>query len=277
MLSNDPAIAPNATYYYAQCAFRTEDYVNCVKGMTVLARRWPNSSPIKKGYVTKFCVYMIDQVASVQTNWDYFRYSIRNDEKGNPIWRESIPPGPKLKRINPRLGFGLYRVLNYLQPNSPEDVAAKQKLQKMLDVPITMIWVDEKAAQTRYGHPGDFLTLFSTNEKKAFSKVICQRMFYDFETEYLYRFLNMHDDVRNLKPRFVAVSKPPLEATPVAAPAVVPPAPLKLGAAVTTAPAPEEDVTQTLTLGKLFQFAGYYPWLNSYTNTIESAPTDLNL
>ena len=273
MVTDEPTLKANSLYYYSQCAFRTEDYIGCVKGLRVLVKKEPDCSAIKKGYVTRFCVFLIDQASNLQTNWDYFRYQVRDDENGNPVWKESIPPGPKIKRINFRLGFGLYNVLHAIQPDSPEDVAAKQKLQKMLDAPITVLWVDEKAAKTKYGHPADFLSLFSTNEKKDFSKVICQRMFFNFETEYFYKFLDMHDDVRNLKPRFVAVNKVVKETANLQAL----PTPNEASGAITTAISTEEDPNKILTLYNLLHVAGYYHWLDSYSNTIEAAPTDLNL
>ena len=209
LVTNQPALKSNSLYYYSQCAFRTEDYLGCVKALKLLVKKEPNCAAIKKGYVTRFCVFLIDQVATLQTHWDYSRYQVRVDEKGNPVWRESIPPGPKIKRINFRLGFGLYRVLHAIQPDSPEDVAANKKLHYMLSAPLSIVWVDEKAPETKYGHPADVLSVFSSNEKKHFSNVICERMFYDFQTEYFYKFLDMHDDVRNLRPRWVAVTKTP--------------------------------------------------------------------
>ncbi len=271
LLTTHPVLKSNSLYYYSQCSFRTEDYLNCVKALKVLVKKEPDCAAIKKGYVSRFCVFLIDQAAHLQTNWDYFRYQIQTDENGKPVWRESIPPGPKLKRINFRLGFGLYNVLHAIQPGSTEDVAAKQKLETMLNTPITVLWVDEKAAKTRYGHPSDFFSVFSTNEKKDFSKVICERMFFDFQTEYFYKFLDMHDDVRNLKPRFVATSKV------INLGAVQAPLPAVPAGAVTTALSTEEEPDKVLNLGNLLHFAGYFPWLDSYTNTIETAPTDLNL
>lgn len=275
MVTDEPTLKSNSLYYYSQCAFRTEDYIGCVKGLRVLVNKVPDCAAIKKGFVTRFCVYLIDQSADLQTNWDYFRYQVPNDENGNAVWKESIPPGPKIKRINFRLGFGLYNVLHAIQPDSPEDAAAKQKLQRMLDAPLTVLWVDEKAPKTIYGHSADFLSLLSTNEKKHFSNVICERMFFNFQTEYFYKFLDMHDDVRNLKPRFVAVNKM-ISLTPetVAPP---PPAPNTAGGPITTAISTEEDPNKPLTLNNLLHVAGYYPWLDSYSNTIEAAPTDLNL
>ncbi len=275
MVTDEPTLMSNSLYYYSQCAFRTEDYVNCVKGLKVLVKKAPDCSAIKKGFVTRFCVFLIDQASNLQTNWDYFRYQVADDENGNPVWKESIPPGPKIKRINFRLGFGLYSVLHAIQPDSPEDAAAKQKLQKMLDAPLTVVWVDEKAAKTNYGHSGDFLSLFSTNEKKNFSKVICDRMFFNFQTEYFYKFLDMHDDVRNLRPRFVAVNKIVKETAQAGAPPL--PESNEASGAITTAVSTEEDPNKILTLYNLLHVAGYYPWLDSYSNTIEAAPTDLNL
>src|SRR5258708_5854668 len=179
-----------------------------------------------------------------------------------------------------------------------EDVASKQKLDKMLTVPLNIVWVDEKAAETKFGHPGDFFSVFSNNEKKHFSNVICERMFYDFKTDYFYKFLDMHDDVRNFKPRFVAVTKKPskdgsgdepipqnINQAPEAPPspgennqAAPPPLPAPSGSApVTTALSTEEDPNRILTLDNLLRVAGYFPWMDSYSNTIETAPTDLNL
>jgi hypothetical protein len=129
----------------------------------------------------------------------------------------------------------------------------------MLSRPITMVWVDEKAPPDRWGHPGDFRSLFSTNEKKDFSQVICERMFFDWKTEKFFQFLKMHDDVRNQKPRFIAMTPLP-EETATGAPA--------------TPGADTSDLMPLFTLSHLFAVAGYNPYDDSYTNLIESTPAD---
>ncbi len=274
LAATDEDLNSDALYLYSQCSFHTEDFTACVKGLTILAKRWPDCPLIKGGYVSRFCSFLINDVANLQTHWDYYRFKERLDENGNPIWKESIPPGFKIKRINFKLGFGLFRVLRIIEPNSEQTAAAGRKLNYMLNAPITMIWVDEKAPPNPWGHPADFFSIFSTNERKDFSKVICDRMFFDWQTEKLYQFLVMYDDVRNLKPRFVARTKEPEESEQVPVPAN--------NGALTASPVPggpaaQIDPTAVLTLSKLFQVAGYNPFSDTYTNVIESSPTDLNL
>lgn len=278
MVSKHPAISANSLYYYSQCAFRTEDYIGCVKGLNVLAKKWPNCAAIKNGYVSKFCLHLIDQCSDLTTSWDYFRFKERTDETGKVIWKESIPPGYKIKRINFKLAFGLHRVLKTIQPNAASTADAKAKLERMLSAPITIVWVDEKAAPHPWGHPGDFFSVFSLNEKKDFSKFICERMFFNWETEYFYKFLNMHDDVRNLKPRYVATTRT-LEQVKGESMADLMPVSLETGGPVTTSTVltPPAEPTVPLTLAKLFQVSGYFPWSDSYTNTIEASPLELSL
>ncbi len=123
------------------------------------------------------------------------------------------------------------------------------------------------------GPSGGFPFIFFNQRKKDFSNIICERMFFDWKTEKFYQFLDMYDDVRNLKPRFIAKTKMPDEADslPVAA---APPAPGGPSAAATVA---QQDPTIVLTLNKLFLVSGYNPYDDSYTSTIESSPSDLNL
>src|SRR5581483_1613897 len=142
-----------------------------------------------------------------------------------------------------------------------------------------MVWVDEKAPPNKYGHPADFFSVFSTVEKKDFSNVICERMFFDWKSEKFYQFLDMYDDVRNLKPRFIAKTKIPEDADPNAVlttPSGVSAPPPPPGAPVTL-PQAQQDPSIVLTLNKLFLISGYNPYEDSYTNLIESSPTDLNL
>jgi hypothetical protein len=235
--------------------------------MYILAKRWPDSKVIKNGYVSRFCVFLIDQATILQPNWDFQRFQERTDDKGNPVWRESVPPGLKIRRINFKLAFGLYRVLNLIQPNSPETIAAKGKLEKMLNTPLSLLWVDEKAPPTKFGHAGDYMTHFSKVEKKDFSKVICERMFYDFISEKLYLFLKMHADIRNEKVRYVACTKQFDEAAPGSGP---------LPASI-LGPQAAEDPQFVLTLSSLLKASGYDPYTDSYTNVIESSPNDLAL
>lgn len=254
LISDNPTLNANSLYYYSQCAFRLENYTECVKAINILARKYPRAEAIQKGYVPRFCVFLINEATKLQTQWDYMRFKERQDENGDPVWKESVPPGLKIKRINFKLAFGLYRALETMLPNDPQTAAAKRKLDAMLNTPITVLWVDEKAPPTKWGHPGDFLSLFSLNEKKDFSKVICKRMFYDWETEKFHQFLEMHDEIRNLKPRFVARTKPP-----------------------PADPAALQETTAQFTLARLFRVAGYDPFQDDYTNLIETSPADLAL
>jgi len=286
--SMQPIINGNSLYYYSQCAFRTGDYDGCVKGLDLLAKRWPDSPAISKGYVSRFATFIIDQVATLQTNWDYYRYKDNTlDEKGNPIWKESVPTGYKIKRINFKLGFGLYKILLEIEPTSTETVSAKQKLDSMLNQSLKILWVDEKAPVTRYGHPADFYSGLSENEKKHFSKVICDRIFYNWETDKLCDFFDVYDNVENFKPKFIAKTKenpdsslldqttvpgvlPPLPGNPpVAGAAPLPSINPPMFTAVTNTP---KDPTDVLTLANLFQVAGYNPYTDTFTTLTETIP-----
>jgi tetratricopeptide (TPR) repeat protein len=267
-VTTQPGLSANSLYYYSQCAFRTEDYDGCVKGLDVLTQKWPKSAAITKGFVSRFAIFLINQVSKLQTNWDYYRYKEGLDENHQIIWKESIPPGFKIKRINFKLGFGLYRILKRIQPDAPETAACKQRLNSMINAPITMVWVDEKAPPDKWGHPGNFFSLFSITEKKQFSRFICDRMFYNWKSEKLYQFLDMYDDVRNLKPRFIARTKPP-EDTGVAPGSMASAPPLPGSSTPAAAPA---DPFAVLTLYKLFQVTGYNPYTDSFTSLIESTP-----
>ena len=199
-----------------------------------------------------------------------------------------------LKRIDFKLAFGLYRALVKLNPDSTECVDAKKKLDAMLARPMTIIWVDEKAAPNHLGHPADFFSLFTKNEKKDFSKVICDRMFYDWKTDKLYQYMDMYDDVRNLKPQYTAKtmnldsdnSGPTAEAASVppqasATSSAPPPPPLPgidASADTTTAQAPPPPAAQpaafdptSLTLGKLFASSAYDPYSDTFSNPAETS------
>jgi hypothetical protein len=262
--SENPGLNANSLYYYAQCAFRTEDFDGCAKGMNILVKKWPNSSAVQKGFVTRFASAAIDQAVVMQTHWDYMRFRGGTDEDGKVFFKESVPPGLKIKRINFKFAFKLYRVLNMIQPDSPETLEAKKKLEQMQNAPMTLLWVDEKPViENRWGHPGDFLSKLTLNEKKDFSKFICERMFYSWKTDRLYEFLEMYDDVRNLKPRYIA-------RTPEI-PAALP------SAAISANTAPLEDELLPLTLGNVFKASGYNPYTDSYSSVVETSPTDLSL
>lgn len=283
--SADPSLNGNSLYYYSQCAFRTGDYEGCVKGLDLLVKKWPNSPVIKNGNISQFAGFLIDQVTDLQTNWDYYRYKDTSlDDKGQPIWKESVPAGFKIKRINFKLGFGLYKILQQIEPNSPEIIVVKQKLDVMLNQPIKIIWADEKAPTNQYGHPADFYSILSDKEKKEFSTVICERLFYDWKSPKLYQFFDMYDDVENLKPKFIARTKPVEDTT------LAPPSNSQITAfnsrgsiptgigrppALPTLPSSEtyKDPTAVLTLANLFLITGYNPYTDTFTNLIESNPS----
>src|SRR5260370_11312946 len=81
--ANQPGINANAYYYYSQCAFRTADYDECVKSLTLLAQKWPNSPAVQGGFVSKFAVNLIDQVTHIQSNLDYYRLLDNMNDKRN--------------------------------------------------------------------------------------------------------------------------------------------------------------------------------------------------
>jgi tetratricopeptide (TPR) repeat protein len=281
--SMQPIINGNALYYYSQCAFRTGDYDGAVKGLDLLVKRWPNSPASKKGFVTRFATFLIDQVSTLQTNWDYYRYSDGTlDEKGEIAWKESVPAGYKIKRINFKLGFGLYKILQLIEPTANETGLAKQKLEIMLNTPIKMLWADEKAPGSKYGHPADFYSSLSTEEKKGFSKVMCDRIFYNWKSDKFYEFFDIYDDVENLKPKYIARTKqmdtsqaPPNPSDLVTFntrgnSTLTPP----MLANVVKTPKTYKDPTAVLTLANLFQVSGYNPYTDAYTNSIETNPTE---
>jgi hypothetical protein len=285
----------NSLYLLCQCYLRLGDYNNCVKAANMLAGGYPKSSIVKNGSLTNFSTSLISQITNFQTDWDYWRYQDGTDDKNEIVWKESVPIGKRIKKIDFKLAFGLYRALAKLNPNSTETTDAKKKLDAMLARPMTIIWVDEKAAPNRNGHPADFFSLFTKNEKKDFSKVICDRIFYDWKSDMLWRFMDMYDDVRNLKPQYTAktfnldsdnsgdtgVAAPVPTATPKTTDGLPPPPPLPgLTTADTTntkslppPPAPQmaAPIDSDLTLGKLFTAAAYDPYSDTFSNPAETS------
>jgi hypothetical protein len=290
----DPEQKANSLYLLSQCYLRLGDYNNCVKAANMLAGGYPHSSIVKKGMLTNFSTSLINQIANFQTDWDYWRYQDGVDDKNAIVWKESVPIGKRIKRIDFKLAFGLYRALAKLNPTSTETTDAKKKLDAMLARPMTIIWVDEKAAPNRNGHPADFFSLFTKNEKKDFSKVICDRMFYDWKSDMLWRFMDMYDDVRNLKPQYTAktfnldsdnsgsegVAAPVPTATPESSDTLAPPPlpGLEASADTLTAKAPPPAAPQMaaqvdtdLTLGRLFTAAAYDPYSDTFSNPAETS------
>ncbi|HVM32211.1 MAG TPA: hypothetical protein VMU88_03690 [bacterium] len=273
----------NSLYFLSQCYLRLGDLNNCVKAANMLAGGYPKSSVVKNGMLTNFCTNLISQITNLQTDWDYWRYQDGTDDKNEPIWKESVPVGKRIKRIDFKLAFGLYRALLKIDPKSAEVADAKKKLDGMLSRPLTIIWVDEKAAPNRLGHPADFFSYFTKNDKKAFSKVICDRMFYDWKSDMLYRFMDMYSDVRNLKPQYTAKtfnldsdnSDTALinNSTPAGSAPPPPPLPGAPDAGATTpAAATAPAVTDTdLTLGRLFAISAYDPYSDTFGNPAEAA------
>jgi len=282
--SANPGLNANSLYYYSQCAIRIGDYDNCITALAILTKKWRSSAAIQKGYVKKFALAVIPQVAQIQTHWDYYRYEDGLDDKGQWIFKESVPPSHKIKRINFRLGFGLYRILQQIQPNSPETLGAKQMLEKMLNMPMTISWIDEKPGLVNRGvHPPDFVSFLKLSEKKEFSKVICERMFYNWQTDKLYELMDMSDDIRNLKSLYSATTREPtpLENATASVPnlalppgALPPPPP---GANDAQKQLSSEEIVPPFTLANLFKVAGYDPYTDNFANVIESSNSNLNM
>ncbi|GEM_PF-3106466 len=242
--STNSELSGNALYLLTDCYVRLGEYDNSIKSINLLTKNFPQSSIVKNGYVLKFAVNIIDRLTQIPTDWDYWRYQDGFDDQGKPFYKESVPKGKRITRINFKLAFGMYRSLQQSAPNSPEALEAKRKLETMLAQPITFMWVDEKAQLSRWGHPEDFFSKLSTKEKKYFSEVICERMFYDWKTDKFHEHLLMFDDVRNLKHHYTARGK-------------------------------EKGV---FSLAKLFASAAYDPYTDTTANPTEANPgADLGL
>ncbi|HET9870821.1 MAG TPA: hypothetical protein VFR02_10045 [bacterium] len=272
----DAELKANSLYMLCQCYLRLGDYNNCVKAANMLAGGYPRSTVVKNGMLTTFATSLISQISNLQTDWDYWRYQDGTDDKDQPIWKESVPVGKPIKRIDFRLAFGLYRALEKINPASPQVAAAKKQLDGMLNRPLTIIWVDQKAAPNDQGHPADFFSLFTKKEKKKFSQVICERMFYDWKTDMLYRFMDMYDDVRNHNPQYTAktfnLDEDNSSTSPLVAPAgsaAPPPPPGAPAPSTATVSANDSFNEPVLTLAKLFAAAAYNPYSDTFGNPAE--------
>lgn len=237
--STNNELTANALYLLTDCYVRMGEYDNSVRSINLLTKKCPQASIVKNGYVAKFAVNIIDKLTQISTNWDYNRYQDGTDDDGKPAYKESVPPGKKITRINFKMAFGMFRSLQQVSPNSPETLEAKRKLETLLSAPITFVWVDEKARLSRWGHPEDFHSKLALKEKKYFSNLICERMFYDWKTDKFHEHMVMFDDVRNLKHHYTSKG---------------------LGA------------QGTFTLAKLFTSAAYDPYTDTTANPTEANP-----
>lgn len=267
--STKDELTANALFLLANCYVRMGEYESCVKAIQQIANKYPHTGIVQKGQLLQFATNIINRATQLQTSWDYWRYQDGVDENDKPVWKESVPPGQKIVRINFRLPFGVYKALHQTQPNNPYTVQAKVKLDSMLSIPITFAWIDEKAKLTPWGHPSDFFSKLGIREMKHFSNVICERMFYEWKTDKFYLVLKMYDDVRNLKHRYTAKGagweEKPVVSKDVNGNEVV----LKPGVKV-SAP--------VFSLAKLFEAAAYDPFTDTFGSATESVqPADLGL
>lgn len=234
--SNDNLTA-NSLCLMAACDIGLGEYDDCLKSIETVTRDYPQSSAVQQGYVTRFAVNIIGQVAKIPTTWDYMRWQDGTVD-GQPQFKESVPLGTHIVRLDFRLGFGLLRCLQRIAPDAVETADAKKKLVGLLTTPITFVWIDEKAHPSMKGHPADFLSKISLEEKKRFSEVVCERVFNGWKTDKMYQVLDFYDEVRNLKHRYTAIGNGP---------------------------------NGTLTLAKVFYFAGYDPFTGKAFNPTESS------
>lgn len=239
--STHPELTANSLFLLANSQIRSGDYTGCADSIHILTTKYADSNIVRSGKAAQFLRVVIDRTAVPPTSWDYERYQEGVGDDGKPIWKESVPPGRPVRRINIRLPFRMYASLERLMPRSPEVLQAKQKLEAMLAAPVTVRWVDEKAMLTPWGHPADFFSKLRKREKQHFSEVICERMFYDWKTDKMHLVLDMYDDVRNLRHRYTARSRDP----------------------------ESKDAVAGFTLAQLFATAGYDPYTDTFGSTTE--------
>ncbi len=266
--STQDELTANALFLLANCYIKMGEYDNCVQAVQTISSKYAHTGIVQKGQLLQFAVNIIDRATKIQTSWDYWRYQDGKDENNQPVWKESVPPGQQIARINFKLPFGMYKTLQQTQPNNPYTLQARTKLETLLAKPITFAWIDEKAKLTPYGHPADFFSKLSIREKKHFSEVICERMFYEWKTEKFHLILNMYDDVRNLKHRYTAKGagweEKPVVQKDSAGKEVV----LKPGVKVADG---------VFSLAKLFEAAAYDPYTDAFRSATEAQPNELGL
>jgi len=214
------------------------EYDDCLKNIQTVTKDYYQTSAVQKGYVNRFATYIINQISKVPTTWDYQRWEDGKTAEGKPQYKESVPLGTHIVRVDFKLAFGLYRCMEKISPDAPETAVAKKQLTTLLMTPITFVWVDEKVQLSKKGHPVDFLAKISLKEKKHFSEIVCERIFQNWKTDKMYQCLNFYDEVRNLKHRFTATGNGP---------------------------------GGTITLAKVFYFAGYDPFSGNAFNPTESS------
>ncbi len=213
-------------------------YDACLKNIERVTKDYSHTPAVQQGYVTRFSTYIIDQIANLPTTWDYLRWEDGKDAEGKTQYKESVPLGTHIVRVDFKLAFGLYRCMQKIAPDAPETTSAKKKLVGMLTTPINFVWVDEKVRLREKGHPVDFLSKITLKEKKRFSEIICERIFHDWKTDKMYQCLEFYDEVKNLKHRYTAIGNGP---------------------------------GNTITLAKVFYFAGYDPFTGDAFNPTESS------
>lgn len=244
--SQHPELTANILYLLAFCQMRLSDYNSAIETTKTLVDKYSQTNLMKSGRVHKFLLKVIAKSAKPPTSWDYERYREGEDDAGNPVWRESVPPDKPVHRINFRLPFQMFAALQKIAPRMRETLQAKQLLEAMLSTPITVRWVDEKAVHTPWGHPADFFSKLTKKEKEHFSKIICERMFYEWKTEKIYMVLDMYDDVRNLKHYYTARSRP----------------------------AEKKDAQPGFTLAQLFAAAAYDPYTDTFGSAVEASASE---
>lgn len=236
--SNNDNLTANCLCLIAASDIGMGEYDDCLKNIQTVTKDYYQTSAVQKGYVNHFATYIINQISKVPTTWDYQRWEDGKTDDGKPQYKESVPLGTHIVRVDFKLAFGLYRCMEKISPDAPETAVAKKQLTTLLMTPITFVWVDEKVQLSKKGHPVDFMAKISLKEKKRFSEIICERIFQNWKTDKMYQCLNYYDEVRNLKHRYTALGNGP---------------------------------GGTITLAKVFYFAGYDPFSGNSFNPTESS------
>jgi tetratricopeptide (TPR) repeat protein len=241
-VSSNPQLIANSLYLIANCQIRLGHYERCYKTLKQLAQNYPSSTVVHQGYVTRFAAIVIKRITAMTTYWNYERMQNGTNNHKQPIYVESVPINHQIERINFKLAFGLYHVLQLIDPSSPAFQEAHQELISMLNTPITIIWMDQKAGTSKYGHPNDFFSELTVPEEKHFSMLISKRMFYHWKTNQMYQVLVMFDDVRDRHGNFTA----------------------------------RGAYHGTFTLHQLFQVSGYNPFTNRFKDAVDKSALKKN-
>lgn len=153
----------------------------------------------KNGGLTSTLALIMEQLAGNPLEFKGKRWSPRNNDKGEPLWKVNFEPqeGQPFQKINFRRLLLYGDALTTIDPKGLEGAKGRQIMDTYFQLPITVHFVDEKSTSDEGSYANNWRTTLLEPEAKQFSQIVCAYIFENWSSMGLGSVLKLTNNVIN--------------------------------------------------------------------------------